>query len=112
MNNRTFKCAFLILIVSTIFSYVYLGVCTKVSLATNISTSIFNNNIIDSKDNEITIEYSNLNNYYNEKETKIKIYFNKDRYSNLNVLNLYNKINKEAITRNKIEYISTYELIK
>lgn len=98
---------FLILIVSTIFSYVYLGVCTKVSLATNISTSILNNNIIDYKDNEITIEYSNLNNYYNEKETKIKIYFNKDRYSNLNVLNLYNKINKETITRNKIEYIST-----
>lgn len=85
MNNRTFKCAFLILIVST---------------------SIFNNNIIDYKDNEITIEYSNFNNYYNEKETKIKIYFNKDRYSNLNVLNLYNKINKETITRNKIEYIS------
>ncbi len=87
------------------FLYVYLGVCTKVSLATNISTSIFNNNIIDYKDNEITIEYSNLNNYYNEKETKIKIYFNKDRYSNLNVLNLYNKINKETITRNKIELI-------
>ena len=43
-----------------------------------------------------------FNNYYNEKETKIKIYFNKDRYSNLNVLNLYNKINKETITRNKI----------
>lgn len=107
MHNRTFKCAFLILIVSTIFSYVYLGVCTKVSLAANISTSIFNNNIIDYKDNEITIEYSNLNNYYNEKETKIKIYFNKDRYSNLNVLNLYNKINKETITRNKIEYLST-----
>ena len=64
-------------------------------------------NIIDYKDHEITIEYSNLNNYYNEKETKIKIYFNKDRYSNLNVLNLYNKINKETITRNKIEYIST-----
>lgn len=98
---------FLILIVSTIFSYVYLCVCTKVSLAANISISIFNNNIIDYKDNEITIEYSNLNNYYNEKETKIKIYFNKDRYSNLNVLNLYNKINKETITRNKIEYIST-----
>lgn len=98
---------FLILIVSTIFSYVYLGVCTKVSLAANISISIFNNNIIDYKDNEITIEYSNLNNYYNEKETKIKIYFNKDRYSNLNVLNLYNKINKETITRNKIEFIST-----
>lgn len=98
---------FLILIVSTIFSYVYLGVCTKVSLATNISTSIFNNNIIDYKDNEITIEYSKLNNYYNEEETKIKIYFNKDRYSSLNVLNLYNKINKETITRNKIEYIST-----
>lgn len=52
-----------------------------------------------------------FNNYYNEKETKIKIYFNKDRYSNLNVLNLYNKINKETITRNKIEYISTYELV-
>ena len=49
MHNRTFKCAFLILIVSTIFSYVYLGVCTKVSLAANISTSIFNNNIIDYK---------------------------------------------------------------
>lgn len=98
---------FLILIVSTIFSYVYLGVCTKVSLATNISTSIFNNNIIDYKDNEITIEYSNLNNYYNEKETKIKIYFNKDKYSNLNVLNLYNNVNREIITRNKIEYIST-----
>lgn len=156
MHNRTFKCAFLILIISTIFLYVYLGVCTKVSLSTNISTSIFNNNIIDYKDNEITIEYSNLNNYlirvnkyydlkdtmsliennsynatmtkndnkyiytatlskdvvkkyfnnyYNEKETKIKIYFNKDRYSNLNVLNLYNKINKETITRNKIELI-------
>lgn len=98
---------FLILIVSTIFSYVYLGVCTKVSLATNISTSIFNNNIIGYKDNEITIEYSNLNNYYNEKETKIKIYFNKDKYSNLNVLNLYNNVNREIITRNKIEYIST-----
>lgn len=73
MHNRTFKCAFLILIVSIIFLYVYLGVCTKVSLVTNISTSIFNNNIIDYKDNEITIEYSNLNNYYNEKETKINI---------------------------------------
>lgn len=153
MNDMTFKSAILILIISTIFSYVYLDVCTKVSLATNISTSIFNNNIIDYKDNEITIEYSNLNNYlirvnkyydlkdtmsliennsynatmtkndnkyiytatlskdvvkkyfnnyYNEKETKIKINFNKDRYSNLNVLNLYNKINKETITRNKI----------
>ena len=83
------------------------GVRTKVSLATNISTSIFNNNIIDYKDNEITIEYSNLNNYYNEKETKIKVYFNKDRYSNLNVLNLYNNVNRKIITRNKIEYIST-----
>ncbi len=83
------------------------GVCTKVSLAANISTSIFNNNIIDYKDNEITIEYSNLNNYYNEKETKIKIYFNKDRYSNLNVLNLYNNVNRKIITRNKIEFIST-----
>lgn len=151
MNDMTFKSAILILIISTIFSYAYLSICTDVSLATN--TNVDNNEFIEYKDNTIVIEYSILdnyltrikkyynikdtmsliidncynatmtkndnkyiytatlskdvvkkyfNNYYNEKETKIKIHFNKDRYSNLNVLNLYNKINKETITRNKI----------
>lgn len=151
MNNRTFKSAILILIISTIFSYAYLSVCTNVSLAVNTNTN--NNEFIEYKDNTIVIEYSILdnyltrikkyynfkdtmnlisgncynpsmvkkdnkyiyeatlnkqivkkyfNNYYNEKDTKIKIYFDKEKYSNLNVLDLYNKVNIETITRNKI----------
>lgn len=151
MNNRAFKSVILILIISTIFSYVYLSVCTNVSLAVNTNTN--NNEFIEYKDNTIKIEYSILdnyltrikkyynfkdtmslindncynpsmikkdnkyiyeatlnkqivkkyfNNYYNEKDTKIKIYFDKEKYSNLNVLDLYNKVNIETITRNKI----------
>lgn len=151
MNDMTFKSAILILIISTIFSYAYLSICTDVSLATN--TNVDNNEFIEYKDNTIVIEYSILdnyltrikkyynikdtmsliidncynpsmiknnntyiyeatlnkeivkkyfNNYYNEKDTKIRIYFDKEKYSNLNVLNLYNKVNNETITRNKI----------
>lgn len=152
MENRTLKTAFLILIISTIFSYVYLGVCTRVSLASNVENNLLDN-INTYNDNIIRIEYSKLNNYlskiikyygikdtmsliklnsyditmvkdnnkyiysatlnkdvvkkyfidyYNDKDVKIEIYFNKAKYSNLNVIELYNEVNKEEITRNKI----------
>ena len=63
MENRTLKTAFLILIISTIFSYVYLGVCTRVSLASNVENNLLDNNINTYNDNIIRIEYSELNNY-------------------------------------------------
>ncbi len=153
MENRTLKTAFLILIISTIFSYVYLGVCTRVSLASNLENNLLDNNENTYNDNIIKMEYSNLNNYlskftkyygikdtmslielnsyditmvkdnnkyiysatlnknvakkyfidyYKNKDVKIVIYFNKTKYSDLNVLELYNKVNEEETTRNKI----------
>lgn len=95
---------FLILIVSTIFSYVYLGACTKVSLTTNISTSIFNNNIIDYKDNEITIEYSNLNNYL----IRVNKYYDLKDTMSLIENNSYNA----TMTKNDNKYIYTATLSK
>ena len=70
MNDMTFKSAILILIISTIFSYVYLSICTDVSLATN--TNVDNNEFIEYKDNTIVIEYSIVANYL----TRIKKYYN------------------------------------
>ena len=80
------------------------GVCTKVSLATNISTRIFNNNIIDYKDNEITIEYSNLNNYL----IRVNKYYDLKDTMSLIENNSYNA----TMTKNDNKYIYTATLSK
>lgn len=75
------------------------------NLLLNDSTKMYKDNNYTILETNISSELSKkiFNNYTSDSDsTNVKVYFDKDKYNEINVTEMYNEINKEDIIRNNI----------